>query len=115
VLSRDLLLNSATAYISRERLQLEFCAGSVCGAFDAAFAKLLWPLVVISYNKQHLDIISAMESFLDVQPGCCWLTRLLSHCQFYALFITHPHFTRSTTTRDFWLNCLSVNHWSDWT
>jgi len=23
----------------------EFCVGSVCGAFDAAFAKLNWPLV----------------------------------------------------------------------
>jgi len=43
---RDLPLNSATA-ISQERLQLQSPAFSVCGAFDAAFAKLLWPLVEI--------------------------------------------------------------------
>jgi len=43
--SRDILLNYVTAYISPERLQLESPARAMCGAFDAAFAKLLWPLV----------------------------------------------------------------------
>jgi len=43
--SRDLLLISAPPCISHEQLKLETLA-RVCGTFDAAFARLLWPLAI---------------------------------------------------------------------
>jgi len=39
--SRDLLLNSATAYISQEWLQPQNPVRIVCSGFNPAFAKLL--------------------------------------------------------------------------
>jgi len=55
--SRDLLLNSATAYISQELLQLQSLAHTVCalcGVFDAAIAKLLWPLVTSKIQIENI-------------------------------------------------------------
>jgi len=42
---RDLLFTATYIGLSQERFQLQNPARGVCAAFDAAFAKLLWPLV----------------------------------------------------------------------
>jgi len=76
--SRDPLLTSATPCPLRKTTARESCACSSCGAFDAAFAKSVWPLFYDTLT--HLGLNNGYSSSLYLQTNM-----LLICCMFYIL------------------------------